>query len=132
MDKHKRALIKGLVHMMWADGVIEEHEREFMGSVLAELGCSHAEMAEVAQMMMNTPPTTEDFDFDADTFDMDEREEILRTAIAMAMVDGIVAKQEKKMVMDMADSLGIPEAKVKELMDRTRQDVTSMRSVEDE
>ena len=36
------------------------------------------------------------------------------------------------MVMDMADSLGIPEAKVKELMDQTRQDVTSMRSVEDE
>lgn len=130
MDAQTNALVKSLIHMMWADGVIEEHEREFLGSVVSELGCSEEEMKEISKMM--AAPPTEELDFDVDSIEQSKREEILQAAAAMAMVDGVLAGSEKNMVEVLASHLDIPIARRQALVEEVRQGVTSVRSLREE
>ncbi len=130
MDAQTNALVKSLIHMMWADGVIEEHEREFLGSVVSELGCTEEEMNEISKMM--AAPPTEELDFDVDSIEQSKREEILQAAAAMAMVDGVLAGSEKDMVEVLASHLDIPIARRQALVEEVRQGVTSVRSLREE
>lgn len=130
MDAQTNALVKSLIHMMWADGVIEEHEREFLGGVVSELGCTEEEMNEISKMMA-TPPT-EELNFDVDSIEQSKREEILQAAAAMAMVDGVLAGSEKDMVEALASHLDIPVDRRKALVEEVRQSVTSVRSLREE
>ncbi len=130
MDAQTNALVKSLIHMMWADGVIEEHEREFLGSVVSELGCTEEEMEEISKMM--AAPPTEELDFDVDSIEQSKREEILQAAAAMAMVDGVLAGSEKDMVEVLASHLDIPIARRQALVEEVRQGVTSVRSLREE
>ncbi|MGM9992799.1 MAG: hypothetical protein ACI376_08165 [Candidatus Bruticola sp.] len=130
MDAKTNALVKSLIHMMWADGVIEEYEREFLGGVVAELGCTKEEMDEIAQMM--AAPPTEPLDFDIDSIDQAKREEILQIAATMAMVDGVLAGSEKNLIELLAAHLEIPIARRQALVDEIRQGVTSVRSLREE
>lgn len=130
MDAQTNALVKSLIHMMWADGVIEEHEREFLGSVVSELGCTEEEMNEISKMM--AAPPTEELDFDVDSIEQSKREEILQAAAAMAMVDGVLADSEKDMVEVLASHLDIPIARRQALVEEVRQGVTSVRSLREE
>lgn len=116
--------------MMWADGVIEEHEREFLGSVVAELGCTKEEMDEISKMMV--APPTEELNFDVDSIEQSKREEILQAAAAMAMVDGVLAGCEKDLVEVLAAHLDIPIARRQALVEEVRQGVTSVRSLREE
>mgnify|MGYP002522602175 FL=1 len=122
MDAQTNALVKSLIHMMWADGVIEEHEREFLGGVVSELGCTEEEMNEISKMMV--APPTEELNFDVDSIEQSKREEILQAAAAMAMVDGVLAGSEKKMVEALADHLDIPTDRRQALIEEVRQGVT--------
>ncbi len=130
MDAQTNALVKSLIHMMWADGVIEEHEREFLGSVVAELGCTKEEMDEISKMMV--APPTEELNFDVDSIEQSKREEILQAAAAMAMVDGVLAGCEKDLVEVLAAHLDIPIARRQALVEEVRQGVTSVRSLREE
>lgn len=130
MDAQTNALVKSLIHMMWADGVIEEHEREFLGSVVSELGCTEEEMEEISKMMV--APPTEELNFDVDSIEQGKREEILQAAAAMAMVDGVLAGSEKDMVEVLASHLDIPIARRQALIEEVRQGVTSVRSLREE
>ena len=130
MDAQTNALVKSLIHMMWADGVIEEHEREFLGSVVSELGCTKEEMEEISKMMV-TPPT-EELDFDVDSIEQSKREEILQAAAAMAMVDGVLVGSEKNLFEVLASHLDIPIARRQALIEEVRQGVTSVRSLREE
>ncbi|HBM96527.1 TPA: hypothetical protein DD394_03210 [bacterium UBP9_UBA11836] len=130
MDAQTNALVKSLIHMMWADGVIEEHEREFLGGVVSELGCTEEEMNEISKMMV--APPTEELNFDVDSIEQSKREEILQAAAAMAMVDGVLAGSEKKMVEALADHLDIPTDRRQALIEEVRQGVTSVRSLREE
>lgn len=130
MDARTNALVKSLIHMMWADGVIEEHEREFLGGVVSELGCTEEEMNEISKMMV--APPTEELNFDVDSIEQSKREEILQAAAAMAMVDGVLAGSEKKMVEALADHLDIPTDRRQALIEEVRQGVTSVRSLREE
>ena len=130
MDAQTNALVKSLIHMMWADGVIEEHEREFLGSVVSELGCTEEEMEEISKMM--AAPPTEELEFDVDSIEQSKREEILQAAAAMAMVDGVLAGSEKDMVEVLASHLDIPIARRQALVEEVRQGVTSVRSLREE
>ena len=130
MDAQTNALVKSLIHMMWADGVIEEHAREFLGGVVSELGCTEEEMNEISKMMV--APPTEELNFDVDSIEQSKREEILQAAAAMAMVDGVLAGSEKKMVEALADHLDIPTDRRQALIEEVRQGVTSVRSLREE
>ncbi|MGM9998923.1 MAG: hypothetical protein ACI38Q_05975 [Candidatus Bruticola sp.] len=130
MDAQTNALVKSLIHMMWADGVIEEYEREFLGGVVSELGCTEEEMAEIAQMM--AAPPTEPLSFDVDSIDQAKREEILQIAATMAMVDGVLAGSEKNLIELLAAHLEIPIARRQALVEEIRQGVTSVRSLREE
>ena len=130
MDAQTNSLVKSVIHMMWAYGVIEEHDREFLGGVVSELGCTEEEMNEISKMMV--APPTEELNFDVDSIEQSKREEILQAAAAMAMVDGVLAGSEKKMVEALADHLDIPTDRRQALIEEVRQGVTSVRSLREE
>ena len=130
MQKYDEVLIKGLVHMMWADGVIEDYEREFIGKIMADMGCSTEEIIEISKMM-RVPPT-EDLDIKNELPDMAKREEFLQTLLGMAMVDGVLAKSEKELVDKVAAHLEITPARVADMMNTARDEVKSKRDLREE
>lgn len=130
MQKYDEVLIKGLVHMMWADGVIEDYEREFIGKIMADMGCSTEEIIEISKMM-RVPPT-EDLDIKNELPDMAKREEFLQTMLGMAMVDGVLAKSEKELVDKVAAHLEITPARVADMMNTARDEVKSKRDLREE
>ena len=60
MDAQTNALVKSLIHMMWADGVIEEHEREFLGSVVSELGLARELLSNLLLFLLKTNSQRQD------------------------------------------------------------------------
>lgn len=115
MDDTERLLMKGLVQVIWADGEVDEKEREMLGGILARLGCSVEEIREVAAMMMSDEARApKDFQ-EKLPGDKASRAEIMRVMLAMALADGRVDVSEVRFLDRMAQHLGIDPATLEEL-----------------
>lgn len=116
MDDTERALLKGLVHVIWADGEVNEAERRLLGGVLAQLGCSPSEIQEVAEMMTN-PPSVDNLKEHVP--DYEARQEIMKVLLAMALADGQVDMKELRFLNRMAMHLEISEGDLEALKKET-------------
>ncbi|NMA29043.1 MAG: TerB family tellurite resistance protein [Burkholderiales bacterium] len=119
MDDRERALLKGLVQMIWADGEVSEEERLMLGGILSELGVSAAEIEEVGRMMID-PPTLDDLREKVP--DEESRREILKLLVAMSMADGRVDTTEIRFLDRLAEHLEISS----EEMDALREEATQV------
>jgi uncharacterized tellurite resistance protein B-like protein len=119
MDDRERALLKGLVQMIWADGEVSEEERLMLGGILSELGVSAAEIEEVGRMMID-PPTLDDLREKVP--DEESRREILKLLVAMSMADGRVDTTEIRFLDRLAEHLEISS----EEMDAIREEATQV------
>lgn len=115
MNDKNIALFKGLVHVMWADGEIVEAEREMLGRILTEMGCSSEEIVEIAGMMKNPPKID---DIKQSLPDEAARDEVMRIVMAMSMSDGNVAGAETSFIKKLANHLDISDARLAELNDQ--------------
>jgi len=118
MDQRERALLKGLVQVIWADGEVSEQERVMLGGILAQLGCSEAEITEVGHMLA-TPPDLGDLRKQIP--DMESREEIMKLLLAMSMADGRVETSEIRFLNRLAGHLDIPPERLDALKEQTLQ-----------
>lgn len=124
MDDTERLMMKGLVEVIWADGEVDDSEREMLGGILTQLGCSAEEIVEVGKMMMGARSNPEDFQAKLPDDD-DSRREIMKVMLAMALADGRVDVGEVRFLNRMAYHLQIDDD---ELEDLKRETLASMES----
>lgn len=105
MDERERALLKGLVQLVWADGELAEAESVALGQLLVELGCSPAEIQEVGRMLVQPPELA---DLRQELRDSQSREDVMRLLLAMSMADGRVDPSELGFLDRLAGHLEIP------------------------
>lgn len=120
MRDEERALVKGLVHVMWADGEVTDHERHLLGGVLTQLGLSDAELTEVSGMMLEPPDLA---DLREQVPDAGPRREIMKVLLAMAMADGKVELAELRFLNKLARHLMIPDAELERLKTETLEEI---------
>ena len=116
MDQRERALLKGLVQVIWADGLVSEEEREMLGGILAGLGSTPEEIEEVARLMQ-APPDLENLREQVP--DMESRQEIMKLLVAMSMADGRVDTSELRFLSRLAQHLDISEETLDRLKEQT-------------
>lgn len=118
MEQRERALLKGLVQVIWADGEVSDEEREMLGGILSELGSSHEEIEEVGRMMTAPPDISNLRD---QIPDMESRQEIMKLLLAMSMADGRVDTSEVRFLNKIADHLEIVPETLERLKEQTQQ-----------
>jgi len=118
MENRERALLKGLVQLIWADGEVSEEERLMLGGILSELGSSAAEIEEVGRMMVE-PPSLDDLREKVP--DAESRREIMKLLLAMSMADGRVDTTEIRFLDRLADHLEISSAELEVLKEEALQ-----------
>ncbi|MBQ7501327.1 TerB family tellurite resistance protein [bacterium] len=130
MDNISMATMKGLVYMMWADGIVDDAEREFMGHFAASMNFSPEELKELAAMMNEQP--NGDLDVKELVGSMDERERVYKSVAAMAVVDGYLAAPEKKMLENIARHLEIPAWKANRIIDEVKAGISEVRPLRED
>jgi uncharacterized membrane protein YebE (DUF533 family) len=118
MKHRERALLKGLVQLIWADGEVSEEERLMLGGILSELGSSAAEIEEVGRMMVE-PPSLDDLREKVP--DAGSRREIMKLLLAMSMADGRVETTEIRFLDRLAEHLEISSAELEALKEEAIQ-----------
>ena len=122
MNITEQALLKGLVHVIWADGEVTDDERDLLGSVLVQLGSTPAQVKEVAQMMIDPPDLG---DLKSAVPDHGSRLELLRILLAMAHADGKVAGAEMRLLEKMAQQLDVTLAELEAIKCETMETMES-------
>lgn len=118
MDDTERALLKGLVQVIWADGEVDQKEREMLGGILSQMGSSSEEIREVAAMMMEGKGGSVEGILE-ELPDMESRREIMKVFLAMAMADGRIDVNEVRFLNKMALHLEIGESDLEVLKAET-------------
>ena len=116
MNSTERALLKSLVHVIWADGEVDDNELRLLGGVLTQLGASAASIEEVAQMMTKPPDLKGLKDMVPDP---EARREILKVVLAMALADGKVDLKELRFLNKLAMQLEIADEDLETLKRET-------------
>ena len=116
MNSTESALLKGLVHVIWADGEVTPEERHLLGGVLTQLGMSDEQVAQVAQMMVEPPDLS---DLKGSVPDHESRLEIVKVLLAMALADGKVDVKELRSLNKIAQLLEVSPAELESLKKET-------------
>lgn len=104
MNDQERGIVKGLVQVIWADGTVDDHERELLGGLLASMGLSHEEIGEVGTMMVEAPEMP---DLTQSFPDEESRRGVMTLLLEMANADGHIGEAEQRVLLSMARHLGI-------------------------
>ena len=116
MQEAEKALLKSLVHMIWADGEVSEDERRLMGGVITQLDLDDQALTEVATMMAKPPDLN---NLKASVKDPESRKEIMKVLLAMAMADGKVEVSELRYLNKIARQLELSDADLEILKNET-------------
>lgn len=120
MQNSEKALLKSLVHVIWADGEVTDDERRLLGGVLTQLDLDEAAIKEVADMMAQ-PPSIEDLK--SSVKDPETRREVMKVLLAMSMADGKVEISELRFLNKLARQLEISDADLESLKEETLQEI---------
>lgn len=120
MQEAEMALVKSLVHVIWADGEVTEDERRLMGGVLTQLDLDEKSLNEVASMMHQPPDLN---NLKESVKDPEARKEIMKVLLAMAMADGKVEVSELRFLNKMARQLEISDSDLEALKTETLQEI---------
>ncbi|MEC4804801.1 MAG: Mo-dependent nitrogenase C-terminal domain-containing protein [Jaaginema sp. PMC 1079.18] len=107
-DEQIQAWLRGLLTIAWADGHFDPEEQDFITSLTQDelapktnLGdLQPIEPAELANLLGNDPHTAENF---------------MRTAVMMALANGVYSVEESKVVNGFLDALGLEVEALKSL-----------------
>ena len=118
MNAQEREVLKSLVQIVWADGTIDDREREMMGRLLAELELSRKDIIEVGAMM------TEATDLpDLDVIlarGQEEKDDLMKLLLALAMDKGHLNPPEMRYVQAIATKLEIDKEALDALIAQVR------------
>ena len=118
MKTKHREIIKSLIQIVWADGNVDERERELLGRMLVELDLSHKEISEVAKIMMEASDAP---DLDAILAEGDESaRDLMKVLLALAMTKGELGAPELRYVQAIAHKLQLDKEELEQLKKEVR------------
>ncbi|MCA9795664.1 MAG: TerB family tellurite resistance protein [Candidatus Eremiobacteraeota bacterium] len=113
MDEQDRLILRSLVQMMWADGEVDERERDLLGRMLVSLGVSDGDLKDVAAMM--THPETLDVEaLRGHIPELADRLAVVKAMLVMAMADGVLELSETRLMGRLSDVLELSEQQMEE------------------
>lgn len=120
MQDAEKALVKSLVHVIWADGEVTDDERRLLGGVLSQLDLDEKALGEVAEMMSHPPDIK---NLKESVQDPTARKEIMKVLLAMAMADGKVEISELRFLNRIARQMEISDGDLEVLKTETLQEI---------
>ncbi|MGE0491688.1 MAG: TerB family tellurite resistance protein [Vulcanimicrobiota bacterium] len=113
MDEQDRLILRSLVQMMWADGEVNERERDLLGKMLVELGVTEGDIKDVAAML--THPESLDVEALRGRIpEVEERLAVVKAMLAMAMADGVLELSETRLMSRLSDVLELSDQQMEE------------------
>lgn len=103
---------QNLVAVAFADGHVEDLEREFLEDRAEELGLPAGEVAKIMDNAENLEFIVPD--------DLDDREEQLADVVFMSMVDGDIEEKEYELCLNIAERLELKKTDLDEVIALTR------------
>lgn len=107
-------ILKCLVAVAWADGVVESPEVEVIDQMLDLFGASEAEAKEV-RGYASVKRTLQDIPLEG--LSSEDREVLLGNAAVLSHADGAQTKGERKLLTDLIARLGINSERAKAIID---------------
>jgi uncharacterized tellurite resistance protein B-like protein len=109
-----------MIHMLLADGEVEDAEIEAIGRVIAQLSGKEPDMALLREQVGSSAvarrnPVDVAHEV-AGTLNVAGKEMVIRAAITVALADGVLAPKESKLLMELAGALELSGAHVKGLL----------------
>jgi len=114
MHEQNLAILKGLIPVAWADGKYEDTEKQVIQALLEAFGATEEEAAALKQYA-STPRGVDDIPLTDLSYD--DRRVLLQHAVFLSYVDGDPSEPERKLIVEMARKLRIPEDEAKALTD---------------
>jgi uncharacterized membrane protein YebE (DUF533 family) len=115
-----REIIKGLIQIVWADGNVDDREREILGKMLIELELTRADIQEVGQMMTEAPEMP---DLEAVLAQgQEEKSDLMKVLLALAMSRGHLNPPELRYIQAVAHKLDID----KDVLEGLKQEVRKL------
>ena len=118
MNAQEREILKSLIQIAWADGNVDDRERDILGKLLAELDLSRKDLIEVGEMMTEAQ--------DLPNLDIilakgkEEKNDLMRLLLALAMAKGHMNPPEMRYVQAIAHKLDIDREALDKLIAEVR------------
>lgn len=114
MAPHEEAIVKSLVAVAWADGRMQDEEKEVLEAVLAAFELD-ADDAQAIRAYASTPRTLQDVPLS--DLSGDDRRLLLQHAVLLTYVDGHQSEQEKELLLELAQTLHLQDEETRSLLD---------------
>jgi tellurite resistance protein len=113
MDAHVEAMVKSLVAVAWADGRVDDEERDVLDALVSAFQLS-SDDAKVVRAYAKEPRSMDDIDLtrlsDAD------RRQVLQHAVILTYVDGDQSDNERSVIQQLLAKLEIPADEADEIV----------------
>jgi len=110
----KKSTLKLLVALAWADGRVDEEEKEVVEAMLDAFGAEEEEAAELREWA--TQPRTLD-DVDVSSMDKSDLELALQHGVLLTHIDGEQSEKEVELLVDLVDKLGLSKEEAKPIIE---------------
>ena len=110
MHEEEYAIVKSLVPVAWADGVMADKEKEMLTALLEAYRASETQKAEILEYAKEKR-TLEDINLQ--DLSAADRRVLLQQAVLLTFVDGEQAKEEDEFLTAMSKKLRIPDEEAK-------------------
>lgn len=118
MKTKQREIIKCLIQIVWADGNVDDREREILGQMLVDMELTREEVSEVAKIMMEAPDPP---DLDAILEEgAESKRDFMKVLLALAMSKGTLNPPELRYVQAVANKLGLGSDELEKLKAQVR------------
>lgn len=114
MHAQNMAIVKSLVSVAWADETFADAEREMVEALISAFEASEAQAKELRDYAATKKSLD---DIPLDELSDDDCRVLLQHSVLLSYVDGEQAESEKKLIVDLAHKLGIPDDEAKSLID---------------
>lgn len=113
MDAHVEAMVKSLVAVAWADGRMDNEERDVFDALISAFQLSASD-AKVVREYAATPRSMNDVP--VTQLSESDRRQVLQHAVIITFVDGEQSETERSVIQQLIGTLSIPAEEAAEII----------------
>lgn len=113
MDPATEKTLRALVAVTWADGRVEQEEKEILDSLIDAYGI-HEDDANAIREWAATKKTLDEIDLEG--LEEPDRVAILLQSVFVTYVDGVQSDKEVELLRDLGKRLGFAEKRIEDLI----------------
>lgn len=113
MHEQDKAIVKSLISVAWADGIVTDKETEVIDALLQAFGADETEAAELREYA-KVPRTLDEIPLT--DLSADDRRTLLQHSVLLSYVDGEQSQAEKELLGKLVEKLRIPNEEAAELV----------------